>query len=404
METGIKALFAHDHYFSPLDGEIYSESQFPATLWQRYLRDFDSLTIFAREGRLPAGKKKAELERSSTSGVSFVFGPNLSSPIAQLRRRGEARRRLHHCLQHVDAVIARLPSELGLVAIDEAKRAGLPWAIELVGCPRDALWNYGSWQGKAYAPVMAARTRLAVREASFVLYVTQEFLQRRYPNYSGVSIGCSNVEIFKPTETILRTRIKRIHRQDKPLILGLIGTLKTRYKGIHTIFEAMKLARDRLPPVQFRILAGGDQGPWRAEAASYGVDGQVLFDGTLPAGEPVLNWLDNVDVYLQPSFTEGLPRALIEALSRGCPAIASTCAGIPELLDKECLIQPGDAKHLAELLIKAATSYDWQERQAARNWSEAGEYSRDKLEYRRQDFWSRFAAHAAVIKQQRKLS
>jgi glycosyltransferase involved in cell wall biosynthesis len=200
----------------------------------------------------------------------------------------------------------------------------------------------------------------------------------------------------------LKRRLAKIKRQLQPLALGLIGTLKTRNKGIQTIFKALSLVSQNLPAFEFRILGEGDPAPWRLEAARHGVGDLVVFDGTLPAGEPVLNWLDNVDVYLQPSFHEGLPRALIEAMSRGCPAIASSCGGIPELLEKECLIRPGDAKHLAELLVKAATNREWQDQQAARNWRKSGEYSRDKLEARRTDFLARFAAHAAAVKRARK--
>jgi glycosyltransferase involved in cell wall biosynthesis len=170
--------------------------------------------------------------------------------------------------------------------------------------------------------------------------------------------------------------------------------LKTRYKGIQTVFEALGMVRHRLPRIQFRVLAGGDTGPWREEAARWGVDDLVIFDGTLSGGEPVLRWLDGIDVYLQPSFKEGLPRALIEAMTRGCPVIASTCAGIPELVEADCLIRPGDARHLGELLVRASIDCVWREQQAERNWREAGEYAQEKLDERREDFWRRFAAYA----------
>ncbi len=51
--------------------------------------------------------------------------------------------------------------------------------------------------------------------------------------------------------------------------------------------------------------------------------------------EDVFNWLETIDIYTQPSRQEGLPRALIEAMSRGLPAFGARTAGIPELLEKE---------------------------------------------------------------------
>src|SRR5699024_10353844 len=203
---------------------------------------------------------------------------------------------------------------------------------------------------KAYAPIMVARTQRAVARAPFVAYVTREFLQRRYPNRHGQQIACSNVRIDTPSEDVLKQRLARVARQDRPVRLGLIGTLKTRYKGIQTVFAALARTRDELPPVIFHILGAGDSIPWRKEAESCGVADLVQFDGLRNPGREVMEWLDDIDVYLQPSFQEGLPRATVEAMSRGCPVIGSTCAGIPELLSSDCCIKPGDDNHLAQLL------------------------------------------------------
>ena len=79
-----------------------------------------------------------------------------------------------------------------------------------------------------------------------------------------------------------------------------------------------------------------------------------MFNGVLPSGQPVLNWLDDIDIYVQPSFQEGLPRALVEAMSGGRPAFASTTGGIPELLPADCLHCPGDAARLGASIARAA--------------------------------------------------
>src|SRR5690625_396249 len=49
----------------------------------------------------------------------------------------------------------------------------------------------------------------------------------------------------------------------------------------------------------------------------------------------VFDWLETIDLYAQPSRQEGLPRALIESMSRGVPAFGANTAGIPELLENE---------------------------------------------------------------------
>lgn len=392
-----KVLFAHDHPFIRIDKVVYSESQFASSLWDRYLKEFHELKVLCRQRSLPYNLNINNLEVSSRPKVSFVFAPNLSSLKSQLFNQKQARDIVKENLKDIDAVIARLPSEFGLLAIKEAKRIGIPYAIEVAGCPWDGLWNYGNLKGKLYAPIMYARTRAAIKDSPFVFYVTKYFLQKRYPNKIGVSVGCSDVEISHPLPDVLTHRLDKDNKDSGPIILGLIGTLKTRFKGIQTVFEALSLIKSELPPLQFRILASGDKEPWIEEAKRYGIQDLVFFDGTLPAGEAVMNWLDNIDIYLQPSFKEGLPRALVEAMSRGCPAIGSTCAGIPELLSSDCLIKPGDSKHLSKLISNAVKNNEWRQSNAKLNWSTAAAYSIEKLSITRESFWSDFSTHVNII-------
>ena len=107
--------------------------------------------------------------------------------------------------------------------------------------------------------------------------------------------------------------------------------------------------------LHYRVLGPGDAAPWIALAEQHGVADLVTFDGVRPAGEGVAQWLDGIDIHLQPSFQEGLPRATVEAMSRGAACIGSTCGGIPELLPPERLHRPADVAALAERIRKLAT-------------------------------------------------
>lgn len=388
----MKALFAHDHRFISVDGAVWSESQFESTLWQRYLAHFEGITVVARMGTIPERKSMAQLERSSAPGVTFDLFPNLSSLRGLIVDRRAARQRMHALVAAHDAVIARLPSEMGLLAIAAARAEDKPWAVEVAGCPWDGLWNYGSVSGRLYAPIARLRMQRAVAQADHTLYVTRQFLQSRYPSQAANTVAASNVVLPDVPETALNARLARIEKlRNQPVRLGLIGTLRGRFKGVQTLLAALAHIRGNLPPVSVHVLGGGDPAPWREEARRMGVDDLMHFEGTLPAGEPVLQWLDDIDVYLQPSLKEGLPRALIEAMSRGCPAIASTVAGIPELLPAEDLMRPGDKKALAALLTNRIADCNWMTASARRNWTEAWDYRAEVLEARRYRFWMSFA-------------
>lgn len=393
----MKVLFAHDHRFIPADGVIWSENQFEAALWTRYLMHFDALTVVARRGHLPDGKSLTQMEESSAPNVEFELFPNLSNLRGLTLARPSAARQMRSLVTRHDAVIARLPSEIGFLALATARAAGKPCAVEAVGCPWDGMWHHGNLTGRFYAPVAWLRMRRALRLTDHAIYVTRNFLQRRYPTYARNTASASNVVLKSVSSTILEARLTKISAMrdrppNHPLRLGLIGTLRNRYKGIQTLLTALAIARSDLPPLSLHILGGGDPSPWKAEAARLGVAHLVHFEGTLPAGDSVLHWLDAIDIYLQPSLQEGLPRALIEAMSRGCPALASTAAGIPELLPGEDLIRPGNVASLAHLLLHRISDHAWMAERARRNWRTALNYRAQVLEERRSVFWSRFSS------------
>jgi glycosyltransferase involved in cell wall biosynthesis len=391
--AGMRALFCHDNcYIDSPDGEIYSVGQFAYPSWQRYLAHFDELVVLGRGRSLAAGEDVLRLNRASGARVSFVTLPNINSLRGMLTRRAEVVRRVASEVERVDAVIVRGASELGMIAARQARKLGRPVALEMSGCAFDHAWHYGTLHGRLYAPVKYLRARTLARHADFVIYVSREFLQRRYPT-RGRAEAASNVEIDPARPDVLEARLRRIARPPGLLTLGLIGAVDHNLKGIGTALAALGLARAELPEFRFRVLGKGDPQRWSSEIARAGLAARVEFCGTLPSGEPVLRWLDEIDVYLQPSFHEGVPRALIEAMSRGCLGLGSTAGGIPELLEPECLHRRGDATALASLLVRAGRDAPWRRGQARRNFALAHMYDRDHLVPRRTCFWREFAAY-----------
>lgn len=393
----MKALFVHSARFvrTP-DGQVYSNSQFPYEGWARYLKYFDELTIICRMA--DRAQAPDDWDLSSGPRVTYVGTPDdHGKPLMQLQN-GPKRRviRKQFDAEHYDAVIVR-QSMLGWLVAAEARRRGIPWAVEVICNAWDSYWNYGTLVGKLYAPVAAFDSYRWIKKADFARYVTREYLQRTYP-CRGFSVGVSDVKIDDVPEVILEQRIARWQTAptdpNKPLVIGLIGTLFNRYKGVHVALRALRKLAEQGLRLQLRVLGDGHFETWRLEAGQLGVADLLFLDGCVPSGEPVMRWLDGLDIYIQPSLTEGLPRALIEAMSRGLPALGSTCGGIPELLAKECLHRPGDDKTLAGHLARMVQDKPWRIAQARRNFSEAKYYCSEQSQANRHKFWSQFAEYA----------
>ncbi len=386
----MKVLFAFDNKFCRgADGLYYSDGQFPYRLWQRYLEFFDEIVVAGRVRPLRPGEQLKDLDLSNGPGVSFVEIPNISGLPTALINRVEAKRKITDVLQDCDALIVRVVSEISRVAYQVAEEMRKPWAVEITACTFDCLWYHGSWQGKAYAPLAAYLARRMISKAPFAFYVTKEFLQRRYPCL-GVTVGCSDVQLIDRDEGILTERLASFSQLRSPFRIGLIGSLAHGQKGVDTSLEALGLIKDQLPPFQFLVLGGGDPTRWKKLANEHGVGDRTEFCGVLPSGTAVNEWLDGIDIYIQPSYIEGLPRALVEAMSRGCPALGSSAGGIPELLEPECIHQPGDSRTLAALLERAINDKGWRARHAEANFRKAAQYDHVVLDPIRRRFWLNF--------------
>ena len=389
----MNVLFVHDHKFKLAARNYFSNGSFPALVWTRYLSVFDSLTVIGRNGGMLSDEDNG-YTLSSTEGVNFHLLPDISNLKSLVFGNAEASQACRDLVAQHDAIIARLPSRLGSLFVKEAIKQKKPYAIEVVGCPWDAMWNYGNWKGKAFAPFAFMNLKRLVSSAPYVLYVTKHFLQRRYPCRSGKITFCSNVEIPAVNDDVLSKRIAKIEGCDKPVTFGLIGNYSSKYKGIDVAIQALAQADPQLLDWEFQILGSGDSTQYKQLACELCIDDKVKFIGSLPSGQPVYDWLDSVDIYLQPSFQEGLPRALIEAMSRGCPSLATAVAGIPELLHSAELVKAGDYQALASKVVALAGDQGKLQSLAEQNFQKAKNYYKPVLGERRTDFWRSFRDYA----------
>lgn len=395
-------LFVHDHVFHwDSKNNYYSGGGLPKKIWQRYLAVFNTITVVGRKGTLVDDTAIASrLALSSSENVSFCLLDNISTVKTKIFGNSRVKKIISELVSSHDAVIARLTSEIGLLAIKEAKKQNKPYAIELVDCPWDALWNYGTLKAKLYAPILTHNVKRAMRYSKFSLYVTKDFLQNRYPSPFAEVIDCSNVQISQYSPEILNNRLARIRNNDstKTIKFGLIGSLHGKMKGIDVAIKALSLSKQHIGRFEFHILGAGDASTYRQQAKYYGISNSVFFDGVLPSGDAVFRWLDNIDIYLHPSYKEGLPRALIEAMSRGCPALATNVAGTPELLTDEYLINSGDYKKLSEKIITIHNDSATLIEMATNNFKVTEKYTSSFLDEKRKIFLTSFLGYIRLHK------
>lgn len=366
-------------------GNIYDFSLTDQVL-SRYLSVVDPLNIIIRI-KIITDIKQTKFSQINHKNINIIPVPNLLSVKGQLFNKKKAQKIIENNVQKSDVIFARLPSITGYYAIKYAKKYSKRYLIELVGCPWDAFWHH-SYKGKLVAPFMWNATKKSVKDAPYVVYVTNEFLQRRYPS-KGKTIGCSDVALPILNESVLDVRLHKIKQMTKhnPIVIGTTAAVDVRYKGQEYVIKAISELNKQGYSFEYHLVGGGDISYLKSVSERYGVIDKVKFLGSLPH-EKVFDYLDNIDIYIQPSKTEGLPRALIEAMSRGCPCVGSNAGGIPELLSNEFIFRSGNVKKLA--IILASFDTEKMKEQAKRNFKFSKGYAKEVIEKRRNKFFKDF--------------
>jgi len=137
------------------------------------------------------------------------------------------------------------------------------------------------------------------------------------------------------------------------IIVLFLGNLCQR-KGIWDLVACAK----KLPFFARLVLVGGEEDPGiacalRAYLAREGLEDRVELTG--PAvGTAKFNWLRNADIFVLPSYAEGVPISMLEAAAAGLPLIVTPVGGIPSVLsgkEHAIFVQPGDRNALSSAMI-----------------------------------------------------
>ena len=382
----MRLTFVHDGpLFYDEEGRYYEFAYHE--LQERYSYMADEITFMMRTKPINGRRKFTVVPET----VQVVSVPNFKSPKLYFTEKKTAESIVADQVEKSDIFVLRSQSSIAQLALKYILKLRKPYIIESVGCSWDSYWNHGAL-GKIVAPYMYYKTRRAIAGADYVYYVTTKFLQKRYPT-KGKTVCCSNVVLEQLENSVLDKRIEKIGIFDpkKKLILGTAAALDTRYKGQEYVIQAIPTLVEMGYDVVYH-LAGGMTGSkpnsfLKDIVKKYDVSDRVVFCGSL-SSEQMKHYYDTLDIYVQPSKQEGLPRAVIEAMSRGLPVIGTNIAGIPELVQEDFLFKKGSTDEVIKALRRILKSN--LVKVAEQNFAMARNYEKDKLRKRREHFYEQF--------------
>lgn len=368
------------------DGCVWSQHPPTYSFFARYLNVFSSVNAVSRIKNVK--RLEGDWHRVDGKYVTVSKIPNFVGPFQYAQVMFKTFGVLRSAITIDDAVVMRDYGAIGGPTAFRFHISGRPYGIEVIGDPYD-VFAPGSVNHfiRPLMRILAPKLlKYVCKKACAATYVTKHTLQRKYPTgvfafntyFSSVQLPKSAFAV-EPRKAESFTGVKR---------LIFVGSMAQKYKGGHVLIKALAdRMRDR---TDWHLRFVGD-GVYRADlerqSEVLGIADRVTFLGRLTGPGQVRKEYANSDLFIHPALTEGMPRALIEAMAQALPCIGSDVGGIPEILEGDSLVPPGDSTALGERIVNVLSSPEFMSRLSVRNLAKSQEFVEDVLIQRRDKFY-----------------
>jgi glycosyltransferase involved in cell wall biosynthesis len=368
------------------------------SFWTRYLSAFENVRVIAR-----VSDKQADGSPVEGPGVYIVPIRDVQGLRQWVIRASGVLRQVARECSFPGAYLLRLPGVLGSTAAAVLRKRDQAYAVELVGDPFEVLsGTSGNPLRKAVGLAVRRGVAFDCSSAAAVAYVTRTALQRRYPAAAGAitaaysSITLSNEWVASSARDY--TNWANPIQTRRPVRAITVCRLNYPYKGVDVLLEAVRDSLDRGLLLQLTVIGDGVLRPaLERRARELGLEHMVTFAGQLASGLAIRDRLDQEDVFLLASRTEGLPRALIEAMARALPCVATGVGGVPELLPDADLVPPGRPHAFTDKLLEVVSSGHRLAAMSSVNLEVARNFHVSLLEKRRNDFYRQTAERFSAL-------
>lgn len=173
------------------------------------------------------------------------------------------------------------------------------------------------------------------------------FLANSFKDFAETNLGLTNGAVVNnPVKTTDR---KVTNKHNHPITFLFIGLLN-KEKGCYDIIEAAKLLKDKGLPF-YIVMAGIGKSETELKelVKRYELESEIHFPGWIKDKEKS-SYLEQSDVLILPSYSEGMPVSILESKDYGLPVIASNVGAIPDIVQNGkngFIIEPGDVESLA---------------------------------------------------------
>jgi glycosyltransferase involved in cell wall biosynthesis len=259
-----------------------------------------------------------------------------------VRSIGAALRRRH------DVVHAHYVFPTGLIGWFAARLRG---SALVVTSHRGDIWDM-----PRRSPLHRRLTKTVLERADHVVAV-DETLKEEIVGAFGIDPGKVSVIDMGVTTADFAVEDKAAEKEalgvPRDRLVVLFVGIGFERKGAGVLLDAVARLGDRWNrDARLWLIGGRDLPPWQRRVDEAGLGDRVTLLGLLPHDE-TRRWVRAADVFVLPSFSEGFPVSVLEAMAAGCAVVCTPVGGVPRLIEhgvEGLLVAPGSVEELAAAL------------------------------------------------------
>ena len=370
----------------------YKGKYYTTDVWQeffnRYLRVYDRLRLAIR------CKEKTEFDRSwkelNPDKVEIVNIPCFSGPKEYLKEYFTIGNAIRNVTEGCDAAIIRLPSTIGQRVAHKVMRSGIPYAVEIVYDAGDGASNSSSFIERLLWKRIDKDMKNISESADGVSYVTEKYLQKHYSSKKKNAFFSHYSTLSLPKN--FYTSARKFPQKNTLSIVHVSNQVDCRTrKGHIQLIEILSILKLQGKRISLSFVGADYHNGIRQlkeMAKNAGVLDQINFLGQVNR-EQLSKILDNHDLFVFPTAAEGLPRVIIEAMSKGLPCVISDVSGNPELVSEDMLANYLDVKSFAEKVALLMEDKSLYESKSKQNFEKSLSFESSMLQKKRDDFYQK---------------
>ncbi len=359
------------------NGDYYSPGIYNNDFLKRYTENFSEVYFSAKVNKDNKFDKDNYIKLNQEK-INIVELPWYRGLKGFFKNYFRMRKIFKKYLKKVDLALYRVVQLEPIVSFKASKKT--PFILEVVNNPKESSKKMQKIVSEYYLNKM-------IKKSIGTSYITKQVLQDNYPAKDKLTASYLTNDL---NEKLLKQPKKYSNINYPFKLVHVSNHIEGEGKGHLTVIRTVKYLYDRNYDVVCTFIGEGSKvNYFKNIASNMGISNKINFIGRISDSNEMIEELSTHDLFIFPSYSEGLGRVNLEAQLSGLPCLASNVGGIVELFKPEYLFDPSDYKSFGNKIIELLNSPELLEDMSLENHENIKQYLGPINIRKRNDFYNK---------------